>query len=122
MKHASVFLVFAGLGCLFAAGPAFAHAHLKGANPADKTIVSTSPMALTLDFTEGLNPDFSGVNLQDASGSQVPSGKALLSNGDETLTIPVQSTLRPGDYTVKWHVLSADGHKTEGSYSFTAKP
>lgn len=122
MKHASVFLAFAGLCCLFAAGPAFAHAHLKSANPADKAIVSTSPMVLTLDFTEGLNLAFSGANLQDASGSLVQQGKAQLSNGDETLTIPLQSALRPGDYTVKWHVLSVDGHKSDGSYSFTVEP
>ena len=122
MKHASVFLAFAGLGCLFAAGPAFAHAHLKSANPADKAIVSTFPMALTLDFTEGLNLAFSGANLQDASGSLVQQGKAQLTNEDETLTIPLQSALRPGDYTVKWHVLSVDGHKSDGSYSFTVEP
>ena len=122
MKNASVFLAFAGLGCLFAAGPAFAHAHLKSANPADKAIVSTSPMVLTLDFTEGLNLAFSGANLQDASGSLVQQGKAQLSNGDETLTIPLQSALRPGDYTVKWRVLSVDGHKSDGSYSFTVEP
>lgn len=122
MKHASAFLALAGLGCLFAAGPAFAHAHLKSADPADKTIVSTSPTSLTLDFTEGLNLAFSGAELTDASGATVQQGTATLSNEDETLTIPLQSTLKPGDYTVKWHVLSTDGHKTDGSYSFTVKP
>ena len=122
MKDASVFLAFAGLGFLLTAGPAFAHAHLKDANPADKAIISTAPMALTLDFTEGLNLAFSGADLVDASGSQVQQGKAHLSNGDETLTIPLQSALKPGDYTVKWHVLSTDGHKTDGSYSFAIKP
>lgn len=122
MKQASVCLAFAGLSCLFAASPAFAHAHLKSANPADKAIVSSSPTALTLDFTEGLNLAFSGAILQDASGSQIQQSKARLSNGDETLTIPLQSALGPGNYTVKWHVLSADGHRTDGSYSFTVEP
>ncbi|MBP1852789.1 copper homeostasis periplasmic binding protein CopC [Rhizobium halophytocola] len=122
MKHASVLLAFAGLGGLFAAGPAFAHAHLKSANPADETVVSTAPTVLTLDFTEGLNLAFSGADLLDASGSPVQQGKAQLSNGDDTLTIPLQSRLKPGDYTVKWHVLSTDGHKTDGSYGFTVKP
>jgi copper resistance protein C len=122
MKHTSVLLAFAGVGGLFAASPAFAHAHLKSANPADKAIVSTAPTALTLDFTEGLNLAFSGADLLDASGSPAQQGKAQLSNGDDTLTIPLQSTLKPGDYTVKWHALSADGHKTDGSYSFTVKP
>jgi len=122
MKHTSVLLAFAGVGGLFAASPAFAHAHLKSANPTDKAIVSTAPTALTLDFKEGLNLAFSGADLLDASGSSVLQGKAQLSNGDDTLTIPLQSTLKPGDYTVKWHALSADGHKTDGSYSFTVKP
>jgi methionine-rich copper-binding protein CopC len=27
--------------------------------------------------------------------------------------------LPPGTYKVRWHVLSVDTHKTEGSYSFT---
>jgi methionine-rich copper-binding protein CopC len=99
----------------------FAHAHLKSANPADKAIVSTSPTALALDFTEGLNLAFSGADLLDASGTPVQQGKAKLSNGGDTLTIPLQSALKPGDYTVKWHALSTDGHKTDGSYSFTVK-
>jgi methionine-rich copper-binding protein CopC len=27
----------------------------------------------------------------------------------------------PGTYRVEWRVTSADGHKTEGSYTFTVK-
>lgn len=38
------------------------------------------------------------------------------------LTIPVSEALGPGAYTVEWHVLSTDGHKTNGSYTFTVKP
>jgi methionine-rich copper-binding protein CopC len=46
----------------------------------------------------------------------------MLANHEATLTVPLQSALPPGAYTVKWHVLSTDGHKTEGSYSFMVKP
>jgi methionine-rich copper-binding protein CopC len=38
------------------------------------------------------------------------------------LSVPVIGTLQPGIYTVEWHALSTDGHKTTGSYSFTVKP
>jgi methionine-rich copper-binding protein CopC len=31
----------------------------------------------------------------------------------------VGHALKPGSYTVTWHVLSVDTHRTEGSYSFT---
>ncbi|GLQ79571.1 hypothetical protein GCM10007881_30900 [Mesorhizobium huakuii] len=49
-------------------------------------------------------------------GSRIQPGKALLSNDGETLTIPLQSALRPGDDP-------GNGiHKTDGSYSFTVKP
>ncbi len=122
MKHASALLAFAAVGCMTAANPAFAHAHLKGSNPADNAIVSNTLSTLALDFTEELDLAFSGADLLDASGSRVKVGMATLSNGDETLTIPLQSALEAGDYTVKWHVLSTDGHKTEGRYTFTVKP
>jgi methionine-rich copper-binding protein CopC len=35
---------------------------------------------------------------------------------------PVTSTLAPGVYTVTWHALAKDGHKTNGTYSFTVQP
>ena len=28
-------------------------------------------------------------------------------------------SLSPGTYRVRWHVLSVDTHKTEGSFTFT---
>ena len=34
---------------------------------------------------------------------------------------PVAETLRPGEYTVAWHVVSVDGHKTKGQYTFSVK-
>ena len=57
------------------------------------------------------------------------------SPGDRTLTIPCKSdpdlcmqlivpladSLKPGTYTVNWHVVSVDGHKTKGHYTFSVK-
>jgi methionine-rich copper-binding protein CopC len=33
----------------------------------------------------------------------------------------VAETLPPGEYTVAWHVVSVDGHKTKGQYTFSVK-
>ncbi|MDU5691430.1 MAG: copper resistance protein CopC, partial [Citrobacter freundii] len=30
-------------------------------------------------------------------------------------------TLEAGKYTVDWHVVSVDGHKTKGQYTFSVK-
>jgi methionine-rich copper-binding protein CopC len=36
----------------------------------------------------------------------------------DELTVPLHITA-PGKYIVTWHALSADTHKTKGSFSFT---
>jgi len=35
--------------------------------------------------------------------------------------VPLHITA-PGKYTVTWHALSQDTHKTQGSFSFTITP
>lgn len=103
------------------AGQAFAHAHLKSSVPADKATVA-APSELALSFSEGLNLKFSGVTLTGPDEKKVNLGEGMLMDGDKVLMVPVSGTLQPGNYTVDWHALSTDGHKTTGSYSFTVKP
>lgn len=102
--------------------PALAHAHLKSATPASGSTVA-APTELDLKFSEGLNLAFTGVKLTGAAKAAVATGTATLGAGDDTtLVVPVSDTLKAGLYTVAWHALSADGHKTSGSYTFTVKP
>jgi hypothetical protein len=35
--------------------------------------------------------------------------------------VPLTGALARGLYTVAWHALANDGHKTHGTYSFTVK-
>ncbi|MBN0856945.1 copper resistance protein CopC, partial [Pseudomonas aeruginosa] len=37
------------------------------------------------------------------------------------VTLPLAEALPPGEYTVAWHVVSVDGHKTKGQYTFSVK-
>ena len=104
-------------------GQAFAHAHLKAATPAMDATVATAPSELDLDFSEGVNPKFTGVTVTGPGGAVMPMGEAKLGpSGDKALVVPVSGTLSPGPYKVEWHALATDGHKTAGSYSFTVKP
>lgn len=120
------FTLAAAIASAFLAGTtaaAFAHAHLKAAVPADGSTVVQSPAALELDFSEGLNLAFSGVALKSEKGEKVAVGKAHLKpSDDKTLLVPLSGPLAAGRYTVSWHALSRDGHKTKGSYSFTVAP
>ncbi|MDO1582572.1 copper homeostasis periplasmic binding protein CopC [Rhizobium oryzicola] len=104
------------------AGPALAHAHLKAATPADKAAVSDSPKELDLTFSEPLNLKFSGIKLIGPDKSEIKTGAPMLMDADKTLMVTVPVKLSAGDYTVEWHVLSTDGHRTEGTYGFSVKP
>jgi methionine-rich copper-binding protein CopC len=117
------FSFFAGILGLFMIGQAFAHAHLASATPAVDGTVATSPAELDLKFSEVINLKFSGVKVAGPDNAIVATGAASLAEGDEsTLVVPVSAPLAAGVYTVNWHVLSKDGHKTLGSYMFTVKP
>jgi hypothetical protein len=108
-------------GCLSAAG-AFAHAHLQQQLPAAGAEVEASPQTLTLNFSEGIEPQFSGVALTGPQQKTIILGKPVRSDSNKAqLTVPVGQALTPGKYRVDWHVVSVDGHKTKGHYTFTVK-
>ncbi|MFS8044548.1 copper homeostasis periplasmic binding protein CopC [Rhizobium sp. BR 314] len=104
------------------AGQAFAHAHLKSSAPAADSAVKQAPAELDLTFTESLNLKFSGATVTGPDKKAVKTGASSLMDSDKTLMVPVSDKLAPGKYTVDWHVLSTDGHKTNGTYSFTVAP
>ncbi len=124
MKKLRHLLPLALLASLAFTSSAWAHAHLKSAVPADQAVVATAaaPADLTLVFTEGLNLNFSGLKLLGPDQQEIKLGQAMLMEQGKSLMVPVPSHLSAGKYTVQWHVLSVDGHKTEGSYHFTVAP
>jgi hypothetical protein len=109
------------LALQFAAGPAFAHAFLERARPAVGSEISTSPPAVVITFTEGVEPHFSQIEVQNASGARVDKGNVHI-DGENTRLAVNLPTLRPGTYVVTWHVTSVDTHKTEGRFRFTVTP
>lgn len=123
MSHRLQTLAIASALTLGFVGGAQAHAHLKSATPAMGGTVAAAPSELDLGFSEGVNPSFTGVKVTGPGGAAVATGMAKLGpGGDTTLVVPVTGTLGAGLYTVVWHALATDGHKTDGSYTFTVQP
>jgi copper resistance protein C len=104
------------------AGPASAHAFLKSASPAVGSTVPAAPAELTIEFTEGVEPNFSTITVVDGGGARVDSGTVHLTPGGDTHLATALKPLPPGTYKVTWHATATDTHKTEGSFSFTVKP
>ena len=112
-------VAFAGL---LTAADALAHAHLQQQIPAAGAQLAASPQTLTLSFSEGIEPAFSGVTVTGPQQHAVATGKLTRSaDNPAQVTVPVAETLPPGEYTVAWHVVSVDGHKTNGQYTFSVK-
>lgn len=110
------------LSAMLTTASAFAHAHLQQQIPAADSTVSVSPQALTLTFSEGVELSFSGVTLTGPQNKPVATGKLARSDGNKAqLTLPLNEPLAAGEYTVEWHVVSVDGHKTKGQYHFSVK-
>lgn len=107
---------------LLAAPAVWAHAHLKHQYPAADAVMESAPQALTLNFSEGIEPAFSGITLVGPEKQKIATSKAKLAAEDnKQLIVPLSAPLPAGQYQVDWHVVSVDGHKTKGSYHFSVK-
>ena len=100
---------------------ASAHAFLDHADPKVGSTITAAPAELKIWFTQELEPAFSIIEVHDAQNQQVDKKDTHLDDKDKTLLIVSLSTLPPGTYTVAWHVVSVDTHKTQGHFEFTIK-
>ena len=103
-----------------AATQAQAHAHLVGASPGENATVA-SPKTLVLHFSERLEPKFSGLDVFKADGGKAPVTSEIPADDRKTIIGHATGPLPPGVYQVKWRTVAADGHRMEGSYSFTVR-
>jgi copper resistance protein C len=112
----TILILLASLTLALLPQAASAHAHLDHSVPAVGSTVTPAPQDITLTFTQNLEPAFSGVEVDDASGARVDQGEAKISSN--TMQIGLKP-LMPGNYTVHWHAVSVDTHKTQGDFSFS---
>ena len=117
-KLSAVVVLFLGMSCQ----QALAHAHLKDQLPAEGAAVEQTPKSITLSFSEGIEVNFTKINVTGPKNTTVKTGKPILDEVNDTkIIIPVEDKLDAGKYDVSWSVVSVDGHKTKGEYSFTVK-
>jgi methionine-rich copper-binding protein CopC len=114
MRHSSL-IAITPLLLVLVTGAASAHAFLDHAEPRVGNKVGTPPHQVTLWFTQKLEPAFSGVTVTNAAGQRVDTGKPRISGNQMSVSLRSGGS---GTYHVSWHVLSADTHKTQGSFTF----
>jgi hypothetical protein len=100
---------------------AWAHAFLDHADPKVGSITAGSPGEIKLWFTQDIEPAFSSVRVADAQGNEVDKKDTHSDSNNKSLLAVSVPQLPAGTYTVTWHVVSVDTHKTQGHFEFTVK-
>lgn len=98
-----------------------AHAYPTHKTPAAGATVPTSQKEVVIDFDDSLEPAFSSISVKDAHGKAVTGGKAVVDASNKKRMSVGLNSLTPGTYTVSWVAVAADGHRTQGRYTFTVK-
>jgi len=105
---------------LIVADPAArAHAFLDHASPPVGSAVQAAPAAITLWFTQDLEPAFSKMTVTNQAGQRVDLGNVQVPQGAPAQLQVGLRPLPPGTYTVSWRVVSVDTHPSEGSFQFS---
>jgi len=100
---------------------AFAHAHPKQRTPGAGATVGADQKQVSIEFDDALEPAFSSLKVTDANGKSAITGKSSVDANDKKHMTVALDALKPGVYTVSWVAVAADGHRTQGHYTFTVK-
>ncbi|MEK3799030.1 copper resistance protein CopC [Peribacillus sp. FSL H8-0477] len=96
-----------------------AHAYLKQSNPSVNTMLETSPKNISLVFSEPIQPAFHHVEVFSEDGKAELDESFIPDDNETQLIAKLKQDLGKGVYTIKWRVISSDGHPIEGTIPFT---
>ena len=119
-KRIGIGTVMAMAICVYAA-PALAHSMLVKAEPPRRALLAKAPMQVRLWFNEEIEGDYASLVVLDAEKHPVTEIHPQLAPDDRKSIVLPLPELAPGEYSVKFRVLSIDGHVVESSFDFTVK-
>jgi len=106
---------------LLGPAPAWACQLLVRSTPAARAVLRRAPDHVSLWFSERLEPAFARLSVWGADGTQVDLEDAQVTI-DEPKKVSVSlRPLSPGTHTVRYRILSVDGHVVESAFTFTLR-
>jgi len=101
-----------------------AHGEIISSYPKQFTNVNPIPTQVWIEFDGNLQTlagqQINTIEVIDSTGYAMNTGDPVISGGRITTQLSDQSA--PGVFTVKYRIVSEDGHPVEGSYTFNASP
>ena len=99
---------------------ASAHSEATRSSPKDKSTLDQAPKVVSVFLTEKNEIELSKLEVFDADGETVHKGKTTCSENLKIMSI-LMKDIGSGSYAAKWEVVSVDGHKTSGAFSFQVR-
>jgi copper transport protein len=109
-------LLIVALTVLAVPAKSFAHATLLDPSPEYRQRLSAGPTTVVLRFDQAVTAFPDSIVVRSAQGLVVSDDAA--SGADAQVVLAPVRSLPRGAYTVRWHVLSSDGHPISGLYTF----
>lgn len=96
-----------------------AHAEMVRAEPASGAVVPTAPARISVTFSEAVDATPDSLTLLDPNGGRVAIGPTSNRRGDPATIEADLRSLSAGTHTVRWRVVSEDGHPIDGTFQFS---
>ncbi|HVH51466.1 MAG TPA: copper resistance protein CopC [Gaiellaceae bacterium] len=108
-------LTLTGVAALAAPAAGWAHANVVQTVPATGSVLAHGPAAVRVLFDDSVRVG-PGVEAIRNGGASIIAGRAHVEG--RTLVIPLRHGLPNGDYSVRWSIISNDGHLESGVIAF----
>ena len=121
MKLARIFTLLLGMS-LAMGWPlvSLAHVHMDRSVPEDGAHLKVAPKVVQVWFSGKVAAEWSAIEVTDAQGQRVDEGEATNAGDPRQLDVGLKP-LGSGTYAVKLNVISGDGHRVKGSFSFVVE-
>ncbi len=115
VKRAAVVALLAFAALALPAGAA-AHATLVAITPANGAVLERAPQAVSVTFDDTIHVAPGNAAVSNVTNASVLAGRATVRG--RVLTVPLRAGLQKGDYSVRWSIVSDDGHREQGVIAF----
>lgn len=95
---------------------ASAHSHVIESNPSENEILHTIPPTVSVTFNAPIEASFYSLEVYNKAGDRIDANESVVE--ENRLEGKLPDKIENGSYTMKWKIVSNDGHPTEGSLSF----
>src|ERR687887_30319 len=111
-------LAAVALAALATPAAATAHANLVRIRPANGVVLATPPAAVRVLFDDAIRPGPGVEAVRNRGGSVLARAAYVPRRNPRELVVPPRRGLAKGSYSVRWSVISDDGHNERGVTAF----